>query len=286
MIKLALTDLDNTLIAFGNERTSERGIEAFHAMMDAGLHVGPVTGRVPAAMRWMFRGDEACARTGAYVNGMIVYVDGEPIRTETIPGELLNGIGDFIRDIDGAALAVCDLDRVTGSSDGEISYLGATAEELARHDAFFGWSSYNVVDHLDWKSAIKTNLRCDLPSEQTVALRDELCRAFPELDFVFPLTGGPFIDIVPAGWGKGQAVELLIECLGVTPDEVVAFGDSENDLAMLRAVGNPVAVGNAAADVKAASKWVLADACEDPVPDALFDIAHAAVSGRMPAFMD
>ena len=74
----------------------------------------------------------------------------------------------------------------------------------------------------------------------------------------------------------------MIRTLVLGPIELVL--DGIFSLA-LRAVGNPVAVGNAAADVKAASKWVLADACEDPVPDALFDIARAAVSGRIPAFI-
>ena len=49
MIKLALTDLDSTLIPVGAPYASWRTIEAIHRMLDAGLHFGPVTGRVPAA---------------------------------------------------------------------------------------------------------------------------------------------------------------------------------------------------------------------------------------------
>ena len=58
MIKLALTDLDNTLIPFGQGCASDYTRNAFHVALDAGVRVGPVTGRVPAAMRWMFDGDE------------------------------------------------------------------------------------------------------------------------------------------------------------------------------------------------------------------------------------
>ena len=68
MIKLALTDLDNTLIPTGAPHASLHAIAAIHAMLDAGLYFGPVSGRVPAAMRWMFGGDETCSRTGAFVN--------------------------------------------------------------------------------------------------------------------------------------------------------------------------------------------------------------------------
>ncbi|MCH4083436.1 MAG: hypothetical protein LKF00_03605 [Olsenella sp.] len=41
MIKLALTDLDDTLIPFGTPGASDRAIAAIHAMIDAGLHFGP-----------------------------------------------------------------------------------------------------------------------------------------------------------------------------------------------------------------------------------------------------
>ena len=64
MIRLVLTDLDNTLIPTGAPHASARALAGIHAMLDAGLWFGPVSGRVPAAMRWMFDGDAACYQTG------------------------------------------------------------------------------------------------------------------------------------------------------------------------------------------------------------------------------
>ena len=43
---------------------------------------------------------------------------------------------------------------------------------------------------------------------------------------------------------------------GMSPDEVMAFGDSENDLTMLKAAGTGVAMGNALSEVKAAADMV------------------------------
>ena len=50
-----------------------------------------------------------------------------------------------------------------------------------------------------------------------------------------------------------QRCELA--CL-TAPEEIAAVGDSDNDLAMLRAVGCPVAMGNATDEVKAAAALV------------------------------
>ena len=53
------------------------------------------------------------------------------------------------------------------------------------------------------------------------------------------------VDIVPSGCSKGEGVEVIGKLLNIPCDEIMAFGDGENDLAMLRKVGYPVAMENA-----------------------------------------
>ena len=43
MIKLVLTDMDDTLIPAGQDGASDYAIEGIHAMQAAGLHFGPVS---------------------------------------------------------------------------------------------------------------------------------------------------------------------------------------------------------------------------------------------------
>ena len=284
MIKLALTDLDNTLIPLGAPHASMRAIAAIHAMLDAGLHFGPVTGRVPAAMRWMFGGDEACSKTGAYVNGQLVYVDGQLVHEELLSGPELAAVGRWIAPHEGCALVVYDLDDISETTDGAAYHLGATAEELARHAPFFGRQP-RLLDRLDRDAYIKANLRCDISWSHMIQLRDELREAFPTFDFVFPTLHGPFIDMLPRGWGKGRAVEVLTEHLGITLDEVAVFGDSENDVTMLEAVPHSVAMRNASPEALAAAQYRIGLSADDAVADALFALAKAAQTGECPAFL-
>jgi hypothetical protein len=44
--------------------------------------------------------------------------------------------------------------------------------------------------------------------------------------------------------------------LGVAPERVMAVGDSENDIPMLRAAGFAVAMGNATPALKAVADWI------------------------------
>ena len=53
-------------------------------------------------------------------------------------------------------------------------------------------------------------------------------------------SGSDNFEILPAGADKGRALTRLGEMFGVTPAEMVAIGDSDNDAEMLRAVGMPV----------------------------------------------
>lgn len=283
MIRLALTDLDNTLIHV-NGSASDYARHAIHAALDAGIYVGPVTGRVPAAMRWMFNGDARCFATGAFINGQIIYVDGQVVREQAINGELLDEVARYIYDREGVALALCDITQVTGVSDGAISYVGASEEEILRHKKL-SKGEYRVLDHVDKPAYIKTNLRTELSPEEVTALQEDLRSQFDQLDFVQPMNGGRFIDILPRGWDKGEAVRFLADYLGLSLSEVVVFGDSDNDLTMLDAVPNSVTVANAVPEVAAKSRWHIGSCADEAVPNALLDIVQANSRGELPSFM-
>ena len=71
----------------------------------------------------------------------------------------------------------------------------------------------------------------------------EAARSHPELTSVSSTPCN--VEITRAGVDKGSALRGLCERLGVDVADTVAFGDSGNDVAMLRAAGDGVAVANA-----------------------------------------
>jgi len=72
-------------------------------------------------------------------------------------------------------------------------------------------------------------------------------RAEPCIDPSHNVTtsGAPFVEITPAGADKGSALCRLCDQLGISSSEVIAFGDNQNDLTLLRWAGRGVAMGNA-----------------------------------------
>lgn len=282
MIKLVLTDIDDTLIPYGAPYASERTRRAIHGFLDEGLHFGPVSGRVPNAMGWMFGGDERCFATGAFANGQIIRIDGEIVREVPTDSELLREVAGVLDELGyDAWLTVYSLDECGG-----VAFVTSREEQLRDCLLRVGYGRPNRVAREPRKfSYLKSNVYCVCSRAQMTLIRDILRERVGALSFVFPSTVAPYIDISPAGWGKGEAVQLMAGELGVGLDEVATFGDSENDLSMIEAVPNSVAVANATEAVARAARWHVGRCADDAVARALEDLAHAARTGSTPSFM-
>lgn len=74
-----------------------------------------------------------------------------------------------------------------------------------------------------------------------------------------------FCDVIPKAGGKDLGVRSVLERLGIEPEEAVAFGDGENDLAMFESVGTSVAMGNAWDSVKERATLVTSHVDEDGI---------------------
>ena len=281
MIKLVLTDIDDTLIPYGAPYASERTRRAIHGFLDEGLHFGPVSGRVPNAMGWMFGGDERCFATGAFANGQVIRIDGEIVREVPTDSELLREVAGVLDELGyDAWLTVYSLDECG------VTFVTSREEQLRDCLLRVGYGRPNrVAKEPREPFYLKSNVCCACSRAQMTLIRDILRERVGALSFVFPSTVAPYIDISPAGWGKGEAVRFMARELGVGLDEVATFGDSENDLSMIEAVPNSVAVANATEAVARAARWHVGRCEDDAVALALEDLAHAARTGSTPSFM-
>lgn len=77
------------------------------------------------------------------------------------------------------------------------------------------------------------------------------------------------IDIIPRGGGKLAGVRATMERYGFRPEEIMAFGDGENDAEMLKLAGIGVAMGNAMDSLKAVADYVTDTADQVGVASAL-----------------
>ncbi|WP_246879915.1 Cof-type HAD-IIB family hydrolase [Bacillus suaedae] len=77
------------------------------------------------------------------------------------------------------------------------------------------------------------------------------------------------LEVNAGGVNKARAIEKVCGLLGLTMNQVMALGDSLNDLAMIKEAGIGVAMGNAQPIVKEAADWVTVTNEESGVAEAI-----------------
>jgi hypothetical protein len=133
-------------------------------------------------------------------------------------------------------------------------YIAETTEvsrESARKD---GIVQRPVGDLAEFLKAPPTKLLIIGPGERLEALQAEFDAA-PHRAVVVR-SEPTYLEILPAGVSKGEALRAVSTLTGVPLSEIAAFGDSNNDIEMIRMAGLGVAVANALPAVKAVARVV------------------------------
>ena len=229
--RLVATDLDGTLLHTDGTVTA-RTRAALTAVEDLGVTVVFVTGRPIRWMRdlWQHVGDHGLAVCS---NGGVVYdVSARAVRSaRPIPVDVALQVADRLREaVPGTTFAV---ERTTG--------FGKEPAFMERYPLPDDMQVGPLTTLLD-EATVKLLARHEelAPEEFWVAAE----RAVGHLVTTTWSSTGALVEISAAGVTKATTLALLCQELGVRADEVVAFGDMPNDLAMLEWAGTSYAMAN------------------------------------------
>lgn len=78
-----------------------------------------------------------------------------------------------------------------------------------------------------------------------------------------------YLEILPSGINKRNGLKLIADSLGIQAKNVIACGDSYNDISMLGYAGLGIAMANANTEVKAAADYITLSNDEDGVAHAV-----------------
>lgn len=266
MIKLVLSDMDNTLLPFGERHVSQRTVDAIHAVQEQGIDFGPASGRERGELASFFQDDASCYNTGVLCNGQKIYFNGQIVREVYIEREYLDKVQDVV-------LATPHTAMITYRPDSHGDWVGIRKDELSfmYERAFKVGGTWHV--RLPEYPVIKAGIVHMGTQEQLVQFQRQLREAVPECDFANTVVH--WLDVTPHGWSKADGVRYLAQALNLSMDEVCVFGDAANDLAMLRLVPNSCAVANASDEAKASARYHIPACADDGVAWALEQIAQA-----------
>lgn len=268
--KVLLSDLDGTLLG-PDHRLGARTVAAVRAAAAAGWTFCLATGRMPAGTLPVARELGVGCPLVCLGGSFVVDADGGQVFSRTLPAVTAEGVLSTIEALwprmepsffagwdwfvsDPAGPAVQREQRIV-----DARATGADLHEL-------------IV-----RSVLPNKIFCSRSAGfagESLKMAQELARRFPDVHVVRSASG-LMVEVVPAGVDKAAGARALLAHLGASAADAVAFGDDENDVALLRMAGTGVAVANACGDALRAADEVCPSNEEQGV--------SAWIEGRLPS---
>lgn len=266
-IRLIALDLDGTV--FNDQKEiSSRTLEAIRAALQKGIAVLPATGRTVTGVPRQFL-DIPGVRYALTSNGASV-VDlqtGEKLVSLPFDEAQAERAYDVLEQYGGMMSIFIDGESYTPAGDTE-RYLDMVPANLRQ---YFRTSRNEVPDMRRMMREHANEIEKFSIMYATEAERDAawqaVAKACPRLEITSSVERN--MELNAPGVSKGRGLMALAERLGLARDQVMAVGDSGNDLTMLEAAGLGVAMGNATQEVKHASDVITADNNHDGVAEAI-----------------
>ena len=264
--RLFACDLDGTLLD-DDKRISATNLESIRQARERGVSVVITTGRSHTkAQNYILEAggtDPAIVFTGA-----VVYQGGGVIREKTLERDI---VGDIIR-----LLKELDYPPVIYPADNNKYYesFGRYQEEYQSFSSGFDGSLIRVNDleKRSFEDVIRISV---IGNEYDMSLlhreiKHRFGSSVNSVDTYFKETGVSIFEVLDAESSKSQALEFLCDRLDIEREEVIACGDNNNDIDMLRWAGLGVCMKNGMEEAIRVADYVTSRSNnEDGVSEAL-----------------
>lgn len=266
-MKLIVSDLDGTFLNSEHEVIPEN-VEALKAAQDKGLEIALATGRNYGNALAL------CQQVGLRPhiisnNGAFVYdKNGDQIKAIGLDKGHIKGALDWL-ECRKYFYTVCTDHHAYMPTNSHMIMTSDYANAVSRIDEMAPEafqervSNFLAADHVVFVDNFNQILEQDLVFGSISAITHDCDKLRLGREYfghyegmAMTIAGKDIFEMIHPSVSKGNALEHLTAHLGVTLDDVMAFGDNYNDISMLGKVGISVAVANAEEDVKKICKYV------------------------------
>ncbi|GMB02135.1 Cof-type HAD-IIB family hydrolase [Pelosinus sp. IPA-1] len=254
--KLVCIDVDGTLLN-SKHKITERTKEVILKAHKLGVHIVISTGRMYTDAEYYSNligvKSPVIASNGAFIkekdNDAVIYKD---ILGESLSLDLL----EMFRRHDITPYYCTPHKFYYGNFMFKLFYLASkilgTRSNKLDVQYVYSWEQWKRVLHNEKENIVKSEIIYRDPTS-IYELRDEL-KKMDELEIVDSSKYN--IEITRKGVSKGKAVERLALLYDVKREEIMAIGDSENDVSMIEYAGIGIAMGNAEDAVKQKANYI------------------------------
>ncbi len=260
--KIIALDLDGTLVNSNKELTAATK-DALIKAQENGIKLVLASGRPVKGIQPL--ADELkLSKYGGYIlslNGSFVLdcKTKEVMYANYFPDEMIKPICDYAKEHNAAAL----------SYDNELVITEKPEDEYVKIEAKINNMDIKKVDDMVSYINYKINkiLVVGEPWYMAELTKDMVERFSTKLEVY---RSAPFfIEVVPKGVDKAESLKRLLEKIGMTREELIAFGDGYNDVSMIKFAGLGIAMKNGCEDIHAVADYITASNDEDGIAKAL-----------------
>ncbi len=252
-IRAIAFDLDDTLLR-SDGTVSDYTVDVLHRAAKQGIRIIPASGRTRDSM-WKTVQRVGCASCFIACNGADVWTpERELLMQELLPVDLAHEVAAFAAER-GIYCQTYAVDRFFYTVENEY------ATSYAKMSSLPGECVGDLTRFI--QRPVTKLLMMDSP-ERVAELLEEARGLFAGRA-TMTCSKPYFLECNPLKATKGNALRWCGAHFGFGMDELLAFGDSLNDLSMLEAAGTGVAMANAREDVKALGFATCASNDEDGV---------------------
>lgn len=265
MIKAICMDLDGTLLS-DDKIITPNTVQCLREVAQAGIKLIMASGRVRTRMEKYAEQVELIKHGGVIIeaNGASIYdytLDKEQVIRRMYKEEAQELVSFLkARDIEVLIMGEVDIYIILASNESESRYLRdhANMEGLQDRQFYYIQSLDEIQDSIN-----KITVYED--PDVITTLQHDLANTDFKYEYWYGCSAINWLEITVASVSKGNALEVVMKQYGYNKDEVVVFGDGENDLSMLKVVKYGVAMDNAMDSVKAQVNYHTTSNMEDGI---------------------
>lgn len=228
-VKLIALDIDGTLID-DEYNVSNNTREIIRSLVEKGIHVSLVTGRPNKAADYVRKQIDIDLPILSHNGGRIILEDGREVSNIKISNSMAKEIIKYGEESNLYIKVIVD----------DIFYVDRDNEEVRSFSKNYDLE-YRVVGKLSEDITDDCSMILfffDEPMEKKVINR------FKDMDIDITTSIPNSLEFMPKGVSKGEGLKRLAKILGVDRDEILAVGNSLNDLSMLQFAGTGIAMKN------------------------------------------
>ncbi len=253
-IRMIATDMDGTLLDGQGQLDLPRLTTIFDELDKRGIRFVVATGNEIGRMRKLFGTELTNRITFVVANGARIFEGEDKIVEQHWDRHLVQDVLEYFAGRERNYHLVANLQNGPHTLEGmDFPIVDRIMTEERAKEFYQQIHFLSDFQELDKESVIKMSIVVD--EEQTSSVTQRINQDFAgRLNAV--TSGYGAIDLLPRGIHKGWGLRSLMERWKIDANQIMAFGDSENDLEMLELAGYSFAMENGEEKVKRMAKYI------------------------------